>query len=117
MLLKKIIFVLLLVIATAGLHGCHAIRVTADTGQARGNLTAPGASVTTTRVRLATDSLLGAAAILGLMLSNGLYSFSATPDGVRRPERGVAGNVPLPRISVQDCTQPIDLKAGNLVCR
>jgi hypothetical protein len=72
-------------------------------------------------VRLSTDSRVGAAVIIAVLVADGLRYFRLDPDGRRTPvdpreHPGAAGFAP-PRVSVQDCTQPIDLEAGNLVCR
>jgi hypothetical protein len=53
------------------------------------------------------------AVILGVAIAEGV-------DRARSPERRAAGVLPMDerrRISVQDCTLPIDISLGNISCR
>lgn len=103
------------------LAACSTARVTMDTGST-GARTIPGAgtTVTTSRVSAGFDTTLGAAIVIGILLADGLHWFRQTPDGRREPidARAAAdAGVQPPRVNVQDCTQPVDITAGNLVCR
>ena len=62
------------------------------------------------------QSVVGAV-IIGVMLVDGARYYVRYPDGARMPYYGVPESDPSRRINVQDCTQPIDLAAGNLMCR
>ena len=102
------------------LAGCQA-RINARAGTDSVSSVPVGTTVSTSQVQLNTDSKLGAALIIGVMLADGIRYFRVDPDGTRTP-LGAAGPSALgsaatPRVSVQDCTQPIDWQAGNLVCR
>ena len=103
------------------LGGCAHGRMEGDTGTA-GARSVPGAgtTVTTSRIRASLDSTLAAAVIVGVMFADGLRWFREDAPGRRTPlsaaEAAQAGVV-LPRILEQDCTQPIQIDAGNLRCR
>lgn len=85
------------------LLGC-AVRISSNMGTA-----AASASV-------ATVSPVATAVIIGVMAADAVHYYSIGPDGkssvYRAPE-------PDPRrtVNVQDCTQPVDYSAGNLLCR
>jgi len=67
------------------------------------------------RVSVSSGSPLGNAIIVGVMLADGVHYFRLGPDGktaIRAPEPD-----PGRRINAQDCTQPVDPYAGNLLCR
>ena len=105
-----------------GLAGCGGARYSVNTGNATagnvavGNVT-PGTTTTTSRLQVSGDARLGAALIIGLMLADGLRYFRVAPDGSRTPVADAAGNALPPRVSVQDCSRPVDTRSGNLVCR
>lgn len=104
-----------------GLGGCAYGRMEVDTGTA-GARSVPGAgtTVTTSRIRASLDSTLGAAVIIGVMLSDGLHWFREDAPGRRRalsPAEAAQAGVELPRVVEQDCTQPVQIDAGNLRCR
>jgi len=110
-----------LLLAAMVLPGCHAARFSVDTGAvpaARpGGNNVPGSTVTTSRVQVSGDSRLGAVVIIGLMLAEGLRYFRLAPDGSRTPVADETGRALPPRVNVQDCARPVDVGAGNLVCR
>ena len=96
------------------LAGCASIEL--RTGSARREI----GSTTTTQVQVSTDSALGTAIIVGVLFAEGVRYFLQAPDGTRSP---VAAPVAAParsappRVSLQDCTRPIEPAAGNLFCR
>lgn len=103
------------------LGACSSARVTMDTGSI-GTQVVPGAgtSITTSRLSAGFDTTLGAAMVIGILLADGLHWYRQTPDGRRLPidaREAAAAGVQPPRVNVQDCTQPVDVGAGNLVCR
>jgi hypothetical protein len=92
--------------ATLALPGC-ALSVSSSTGSA--------GSVAGSQVSVSSGSPLGNAIIVGVMVADGVQYYRLGPDGktqVRSPEMD-----PARKISVQDCTRPIDRSAGNLMCR
>ena len=68
------------------------------------------------RVAVPSDSLAGAI-LIGVVFADGVRYYLRLPDGTRMPYYGVPEPDPARRINVQDCTRPIDLAAGNLMCR
>jgi len=107
------------------LTGCYG-RINAGAGTGSVRSVSVGSAVTTSQVQLSTDTRLGAVLIIGVMLADGIRYFRVAPDGSRtlldRPplpgsDGGAIGDALAPRVSVQDCTRPIDPQAGNLVCR
>ncbi len=62
------------------------------------------------------DNAVGAM-VIGVMLADGPKYYTRYPDGTRVPYFGAPEPDPDRRINLQDCTQPIDLTAGNLKCR
>jgi len=65
---------------------------------------------------LPSDSVAGAI-LVGVLLGEGARYYLRMPDGTRVPYWGVPDPAPERRVSEQDCTRPIDLNAGNLMCR
>lgn len=94
------------------LAGCHA-----SYGY-RWGMPAGGSSAAAVDMRVAvpTDSVAGAI-LIGVLLADGVRYYLRLPDGTRVPYYGVPDPDPARRINVQDCTRPIDLEAGNLMCR
>ena len=68
------------------------------------------------RTSVPMDNAIGAM-VIGVMLVDGPKYYTLQPDGSRVPYFGVPEPDPNRRINLQDCTQPIDLTAGNLMCR
>ena len=96
------------------LPGCASLDVRVGSGR-QGNVTS-----TTTQVQLATDSAVGAAIIVALLFANEIRYFLQSPDGRRTPvSAAVAEQARLapPRVQPQDCTRPVDISGGNLICR
>jgi len=57
------------------------------------------------------------ALVIGVFMAQGMRDYRRDPDGMRSPYFGAPPPDPTRRISVQDCTKPVDLTAGNLMCR
>lgn len=112
-----IIFLVCCLVIALVLPGCHAARFSVDTGAVPASGVTPGSTVTTSRIQASGDSRLGAVIIIGLILADGLRYFRVAPDGTRTPVADETGRSLPPRVNVQDCSQPIDVRAGNLVCR
>lgn len=68
------------------------------------------------RVTVPSDSLAGAI-LIGVLIADGVGYYLRLPDGTRVPYYGIPDPDPQRRINVQDCTRPIDIPAGNLMCR
>ena len=60
---------------------------------------------------------IAGAILIGVVLADGVRYYLRMPDGTRVPYYGVPDPDPARRINVQDCTRPVDLEAGNLMCR
>ena len=71
---------------------------------------------TSSQVSVSTGTPLGNAIVIGVMLSDGVHYYQVGPDG-RTPLHEAPPPDPARKINVQDCTQPIDPDAGNLLCR
>ncbi len=56
------------------------------------------------------------AVIIGVMVGDAIQYYQLGPEG-RTPIFGAPPMDPTRRVNVQDCTQPIDPDAGNLLCR
>lgn len=68
------------------------------------------------RTSVPMDNAIGAM-VIGVMLVDGPRYYTRHPDGTQAPYFGVPEPDPARRINLQDCTQRIDLAAGNLMCR
>jgi hypothetical protein len=56
--------------------------------------------------------------VIGVLLADGMQQYYLRyPDGSMVPYGAVPPSDPERRINSQDCTKPIDLTAGNLMCR
>jgi len=64
-------------------------------------------------VAISADTIAGAL-LVGVLIVDGVGYSLRLPDGTRIPYYGPD---PARRGNVQDCTRPIDLEAGNLMCR
>ena len=109
----------LMALLVPALGGCTHSLINLNTGS-RGVSSVPGGtSVSTTRIQASTESRLGAAIIIAVLLAEGLRYFRVESDGTRTPvDAATAERLGVThQVSVQDCTQPVDLSAGNLVCR
>jgi hypothetical protein len=115
--MKMSILLPLLLLPMLGACSHSLIRV--NTGGQGVSGTPSGTSVTTSRIQASTESRLGAAIIIAVLLAEGLRYFRVEPDGTRTPvDAATAERLGVShKVSVQDCTQPVDLTAGNLVCR
>lgn len=70
---------------------------------------------TAASVRVTTTSPVATTPVAGVMAAGAIYYYTFGPDGkqqVRAPDPD-----PTRTINVQDCTQPVDPEAGNLMCR
>jgi hypothetical protein len=67
------------------------------------------------QVNATSGSPLGNAIIVAIVVADAVRYYRLGPDG------RIAEEVPPPdptrKINVQDCTKPVDLSAGNLMCR
>lgn len=102
--------VLLVWLALAGCHASYGYQWGMPGGGG------PQATALDMRVTVPSDSVAGAV-LIGVLLADGVRYYLRLPDGTRTPYYGVPEPDPARRINVQDCTRPIDLEAGNLMCR
>jgi hypothetical protein len=111
--------VLLAILIAFALAACSHSLIRIDTSSTRVSSVSPGMSVSTAGIRASTDSRLGAAIIVAVMLADGLRYFRLESDGTRTPiDAATARRLGVQRqVNIQDCTQPVDLTAGNLICR
>ena len=77
---------------------------------------ASGGAVVSTRLDASSSRKLGAAIVVGIVAADGFRYYRIEPDGSKTPV-GAPEPDPTRRINVQDCTRPVDLSAGNLMCR
>ena len=92
-------------IAAIALPGC-AVRVASNTGS----------TSTAASVRVTTTSPAATAVVVGVMAAGAVHYYSIGPDG-KQPIYGAPEPDPTRVINAQDCTQPVDPEAGNLMCR
>ena len=92
-------------LAAVVLSGC-AVRIASNTSTGS---TAASARITTT-------SPLATTVVVGVMAADAIHYYTIGPDG-KQPMYGAPDPDPTRTINVQDCTQPIDPDAGNLMCR
>lgn len=80
---------------------------------------APGTQSAGVNVRAGShSSALAGVLVIGVLLADGIQRYYLRyPDGSMVPYGPAAPPDPQRRINFQDCTQPIDLSAGNLMCR
>ena len=77
-------------------------------------LPASGGSSASAAVSGQVSSVAGAV-LFAVILADGIRYYLRLPDGTSVPYEGVPDAERV--INVQDCTQAIDLTAGNLMCR
>jgi hypothetical protein len=94
----------LLAIASSG---C-AVRVASNTST--------GTVSTSASVNVATTSPAATAVVVGVMAAGAVHYYTVGPDG-KQPMYGAPEPDPTRKINTQDCTQPVDPEAGNLLCR
>jgi hypothetical protein len=54
--------------------------------------------------------------VVGVMAAGAIHYYTLGPDG-KQPMYGAPDPDPTRVINAQDCTQPVDPEAGNLMCR
>jgi hypothetical protein len=59
---------------------------------------------------------VGTVIVVGVMAADTYHYYTMGPDG-KNPMRGAPPPDPTRTINAQDCTQPVDYSAGNLLCR
>jgi hypothetical protein len=96
---------LLCFVMAIALSGC-AVRVASNTGTTS---TAASARVTTT-------SPAATVVVVGVLAAGAVHYYTMGPDG-KQPMYGAPDPDPTRVINAQDCTQPVDPDAGNLLCR
>ena len=96
---------ILLITALAVLPAC-AVRISSNTGS----------SVASASASVSNGTPFGTAVIVGVMAADAVRYYRVGPDG-RTPVYGAPEPDPTRAINVQDCTQPVDVSAGNLLCR
>ena len=101
--------VLLVGLALAGCHASYGYRWGMPAGSS-------SAAAVDMRVAVPSDSVAGAI-LIGVLLADGVRYYLRLPDGTSIPYYGVPDADAARRINVQDCTRPIDIQAGNLMCR
>ena len=107
------------------LTGCRgSFLVQAGGGASAPSQAAPGTTVTRSQVSLGADSALGAAILLGIIAAVGVRADRGSAGGGTTriddvPASGTGRHEldPSRSIRVQDCSRPVDMTGGNLVCR
>ena len=59
---------------------------------------------------------VGTAIVVGVMAADAAHYYGIGPDGKTPMARAPAPD-PTRSVNAQDCTQPVDFSAGNLLCR
>ena len=59
---------------------------------------------------------VGTAIVVGVMAADAAHYYGIGPDGKTPMARAPAPD-PTRSVNAQDCTQPVDPEAGNLMCR
>jgi len=72
-------------------------------------------SSTSAQVSISSGSALGNALLLGIVLGETVEYYRFGSEG--RMSAGALELDPGRKVSVQDCTRPVDASAGNLMCR
>jgi hypothetical protein len=98
---------------SAAFAACLAVPLAGCTARYRSESVQAGGSA---RLDVSTGSRLGAAIIVGVVAADGFRYYAIGPDGSKTPV-GAPDPDPTRRINIQDCTQPVDPAAGNLLCR
>ena len=96
-----------MVSAAVALPGC-AVRVASNTNTST--------TTTAASVNVATTSPVATAIVVGVMAAGAVHYYTVGPDG-KQPMYGAPELDPARKINTQDCTQPVDPDAGNLMCR
>lgn len=112
----------ILLLALAGYRGSFWVQ--AGSGPGAPAQAAPGTTVTRSQVSFGADSALGAAILLGIIAADGVRAGEGPAGrGTTRiddvPSSGGARHEmdSSRSIRVQDCSQPVELQGGNLMCR
>ena len=66
---------------------------------------------------VSTRAVVGAAVVAGIIAAGEDRYYSVGSDGMKTPLGRAPEPDPTRKINVQDCTQPVNAAAGNLVCR
>jgi hypothetical protein len=90
--------------AAALLCGC-AVRIASDTS-----------GTTQASARVTTTSPVATTIVVGVMAAGAVHYYTLGPDG-KQPMYRAPEPDPTRVINAQDCTQPVDPEAGNLMCR
>jgi len=95
---------LTVILAALALAGC-AVRIASNTGS----------SSTSASARVTTTSPVATTMVVGVMAAGAINYYTLGPDG--KQPTGAPAPDPTRVINAQDCTQPVDPEAGNLMCR
>jgi hypothetical protein len=98
-------FLPIIALAAVVLPGC-AVRISSGVSGNTGS----------SNVSASTGSPIGTAIIVGVMAADTVNYYRMGPDG-KTPMYGAPEPDPTRKINVQDCTEPVDFSAGNLLCR
>jgi hypothetical protein len=98
--MKELMLVAVVAVAMLALLGCHANATYLLSGGAG-------------QVYLSTNTML----VVGSMMADDYRYYAVDPSGSKTPLGRAPEMDPTRRINVQDCTQPVDLQAGNLMCK
>jgi hypothetical protein len=97
-----------LALALCGCH--HAVY------QAQGLPPPASANVASATITTSTGPWLGTAMVVGIVAAETYNYYSVDQNGMKTPVLAPDPD-PTRRINVQDCTKPIEPRAGNLMCR
>jgi hypothetical protein len=102
--------------AVRGLLSIVALTAVALPGCAARIVSNTGGGAASASVSVSNGSPLGTAIIVGVMAADAVRYYRVGPDG-KMPMYGAPEPDPSRSINAQDCTEPVDFSAGNLLCR
>jgi len=73
-------------------------------------------SASSAQVNVSAGLPLSAAIVVGIMAADSYHYYRVEPNGMRTYAPAPDPD-PTRRINVQDCTKPVDPRAGNLMCK
>ena len=91
--------------------GCQVLSVHHEPG---GRTSVENAAV---RVSLTSGDRIVAGILIALVVADGMQYYVRGDDGSMTSVDGMPEFEPARQIAVQDCTRPVDLQLGNLLCR
>ena len=93
-----------ILLAAVAVSGC-AVRIASNTSTGS----------TAASVKVTTNSPIATTPVAGVLAAGAIYYYTMGPDG--KQPMSAPDPDPTRTINAQDCTQPVNPEAGNLMCR